>query len=265
MEAHDFGFTYAAESAAAKEIEEFGVGTARTPYTYGLIALGSALEHADAFRIALETNVMTIAPLTLARATIEAGSLARWIFDSRLTSQQRQARGLLCRLEDNTLITKLGGAVQNDDELLAMARNRRTAIVSAATELGLEIRLGQKGDLVGVGSENAPNITQRVAEQFDQETTYRLLSGVAHSRLWALTQTSFVQGPRLDGEIQALKKQINRLVLLRVLFDVADCLSVPAWEVGLLQGWDMTGLAATFTEFHLASKTRPETWFWRRR
>jgi hypothetical protein len=157
-------------------------------------AISAALDHLGAWRELLITaGIMPMyAHMSLLRTAHEAALLAAWLVDPAIDDDDRRARGVAVQLGDYVERRKFEDSVGGPRVPLQgkSAAQRFDDLMAAANRLGLTTT-NRKGDVV------LTTIVPPTVDLFDMyesdrpmqkgQMIYRLESGYAHAKQWALT------------------------------------------------------------------------------
>lgn len=157
---------HAGSTAAAEMAEE----ALRTAYSMGALYLGSGIDYLltllQLFRSGFVPN---FAGYALARACLEAGARAAWLFDPSLTNRERTARGLLERIDS------LGNQYKVDRDREHLTR-RLSEVKERAARVGITVERRKR--TYYVDDLSRPTTTDLVEERL------RGMTGVSETQHW---------------------------------------------------------------------------------
>jgi hypothetical protein len=250
----------AADSRAAQELAEAAISEeVFTALSQGSLLLESVADHCYALTQTLVEPISTMAPWTLVRASIESGALSCWLLSHRITRRERVGRSLAFRYEGLIQQSKLAQS-SNDAKSQQTIRSRIDELETEGAALGYTPVQDRNGKRIGVGQQ-MPAATKCIRETLDEEATYRLLSGVAHSHTWAIIQAGF-HAPD-PSTPTSLAKHLSSEAVAWLLRHAADALARPIWEKMLLFGFDNRKLEAILTRRYEEMERQARTFFWR--
>jgi hypothetical protein len=176
-----------------------------------LIESGS--DHLSAFAKILVEPIEITAAWTCIRSMLESCALAAWLLDPEIVAQARASRVFALRYEGMDQLLKLGRAMSAPAADLAAQEARFDVLEKDALALGFAPVVNGKGKRIGVG-EKMPSTTDLIKTVLNEETNYRMLSGVAHGHHWAIRELCYVASVENDEQIggtftKAFKKIIS--------------------------------------------------------
>lgn len=164
-------------------------------------ALRAALDHLRSWRTLLVAGEMpAYAHLSLLRTGHEAALLAYWLVEPTIDAVTRLARGVAAQAADYEERRKFEEAIGLTVAVPPgkLAADRLSDLMTAARSLGL-VRLNRKGDeILAVGvpaTVELFDLYEPVRPGAKAQFLYRLYSGYAHAKQWALTQGAQQQAP----------------------------------------------------------------------
>lgn len=250
----------AADSQAARELAEAAISEeVFTALSQGSLLLESVADHAYALTQTLVKPISTMAPWTLVRASLESAALSCWLLSHGITRRERVGRSLAFRHDGLIQQLKLARST-NDAESQQAIGSRIDELETDAATLGYTPVQDRNGKRIGVGQQ-MPTATECIRETLDEEATYRLLSGVAHSHTWAIIQAGF-HAPD-PSTPTSLAKHLSFDAVAWLLMHAADALARPVWEKMLLFGFDNHKLEAILTRRYEEMERQARTFFWR--
>ncbi len=186
----DQGHSPRTGSIADKELASFPRSeTLHTAYYQGTILIVAASDHLHSFIRLLDEPVQTIAPYTCIRVVIETSAIASWILEPEISAFDRVMRSLAFRIEGLKQQLNFARAT-NDNDTFNQIQARIDKVVDDYHRMGFKKLVNRKGKVIGVGQQ-LPSFTQLVETIFDEEPTYRLLSGMVHAHPWVLSHFGF--------------------------------------------------------------------------
>ena len=185
----------------------------------------AAADHAMAFTRTLHDPIQTIAPWACTRSALEASALSCWLFDPDVDARSRCGRSLAFRFEGVSQEQKYARA-KGDHAAVSRASEVAAELEREARALGFAPVRDKKGRRIGV-AQRMPSATQLMGSVLDEESTYRLLSGVAHAHVSTLSQVGF---RRVDtGDALYLEKDLNPLFVAYLCLKCIGAVARPIW------------------------------------
>lgn len=157
-------------------------------------ALGSAVDDLHAWRLLIRCGEIPLwAHFTLLRGALEGAVRCRWLVDSRVDCGVRVGRGYATRHDDqeerkkwSTSVAAIRGPIPRTTPGALSAAEQLTRLDDPET-----IREREKAGVQSVGFANTTTLMTR----YGLEPWYRLASGGAHAKEWALAATDLRQAP----------------------------------------------------------------------
>ena len=232
-----------------------------TAFSQGSLLLESAADHAHALLQILRPPVSTMAPWTLVRAGLESAALSCWLLAYDIGRRERIGRSMAFRHED--LSQQLKFARSNSNEPARQHISKQIdELEQEAIFLGYPLVHNKAGKRTGIG-QRMPTATESIRMLLGTETTYRMLSGIAHSHPWALIQVGF-RAP--DPKVPTmLTKHLSKASAGWLLMHAADILARPVWEKTLLYGFDRQRLESLLETRYEEIGYAEARFFWRKR
>jgi hypothetical protein len=183
-------------------------------------ALRSGLDHLQAWRSLLRAGIVpTYAHMSLLRAAYESALLAYWLLEPGIDPLTRQARGIAAQKEDYEERKNFEKAFRMTAPPPngKLAEDRLADLMKAATQLGLT-KLDTKGKRV------LKTTVRGMVELFDLyepekpprkgQWRYRLYSGYAHAKSWALALGAEQMAPfDASGQTIALVQAVDTVTV----------------------------------------------------
>jgi len=173
----------------------------------------AALDHLVTWRyVMVEARIIPLyGHMSLLRTAHEAALLAQWLMDRAIDDDTRRARGVAVQLEDYDERRKFEDSTGGPRMPLRgkSAAGRIDDLMAAAVRLGLT-KTNKKGD--GVLTVTVPatvdlfDMYEKVSPGWKGQAIYRLESGYAHAKQWALTQ-----GARQAAPLDAAGRTLARV------------------------------------------------------
>ena len=174
--------------------------------------IGAALDHLVAWRhLLFKAGIMPMyAHMSLLRTAHEAALLAEWLMDPAIDDDTRRARGIAVQLDDFEERRKFEESTGGPRVPLQgkSAAGRITDLMSVAGRLGLTKTNRKRAVVLAVSVPAAVELfdmceTDRPGSK--GQAIYRLESGYAHAKQWALKQGARQAAP-LDASGRALAR-----------------------------------------------------------
>jgi len=255
----------AANSIAYQEQNTFpDPESAKTAHYSGMLSMESAGDHLMAFVDCVAEPSKTVAPWTCVRGLLESSALAVWLLDPSIDAKTRVGRSFAFRYVGFVQQIKFYRVSKRQLEI-DQVQKRMTKVEQHAISLGYPQVLNKKGDIDGI-AERMPNITDLIGLTLDQESAYRLLSGVAHGHHWAIQQIGFRVIDIQDQQGQpskALEKHLPPSFVLYVANIAVTSFSRVIWSLWRLYGWNLIEAEALLDLTYDRLRYKPELRFWR--
>ena len=224
-------------SAAADEVASFADPTAvGVLLTEAVQILTVSADHMGGLQRVLTSPVMTFAPWTLARATLELGSTVLWLLDPTIGAVQRVNRGISLRcqsLNDQVRwLRNLRSQPELAQELIGMASAQIEKLVQYASARNIDVIRARGSEIVGFGERVPPMTT--LTRLAGVEENYRLFSGVAHGRPWATSVTGFDR----VGEENRLTQDLRVESALTIVLSALEIWLRATFALFVYAGWD---------------------------
>jgi hypothetical protein len=223
----------------------------------------AALDNLEALDRLVAMGDMAVAPWVCARASLESCSLAVWLLDPRIGIQERVGRSLALRYETLRSQEKMAN-VAGEPALLEAIRTRINEVETVAVELGFTPLRNRSDQVAGIAVPRPP-ITSLVSMLTQDQTLYRILSGIAHSDTRVIRGLCFTPTGAAGPDGIVMVRAPARPLQERLVARVAAACSKATWELlgrlGAEAGRTAVVLEARYNELSLGSD--PETRFWR--
>jgi hypothetical protein len=241
---------------------------ARTAYAPASLAITVAGDNMFAIGRALTEPVLTVAPWVLARAVLESASVAAWLLDPKIDARTRVSRSMSLRLKHlrdeltyvRSALDRRPVAKQALTVAIPTVENQINGLSMVAQKRGITLRQDSRGNLIGF-PDAVPAFTV-LADNLGEADTYRLLSGLAHGRSWAVMALATRSAGVVAG-VPMIEQNLSANSALFIISAAAEWFSKPVWNYVLLNGWDLgrlTGvLEEAYDQLHMVDDTR----FWR--
>ena len=153
--------------------------------------------------------VETFAPWVCVRSVLEASAIASWLLTPDINAEERAKRSFAFRYEGLSQSVMFMRAAKINQSEIDDKLKRIVEVENQAVACGLERLVDKKLKRNGIGMQ-MPKVTELVKQVFDDESTYRLLSGMAHAHNWALLNLSYTLYEQDDGKSASvkMKKQV---------------------------------------------------------
>jgi hypothetical protein len=187
---NNYGSNPTPNSQAAQELVSFPKRMAiATAYSQGSMLIEATADCVLSLTKLINKTAFTISPWVCVRAILEASALATWLLDTKISAHERVGRSLAFRHEGLVQQSKFARLTDGkiDPEY---SKKQIEKLEKEAVELGFQRVIDKYGKKIGVGQQ-MPSVTQLIADMLDQESSYRLLSALAHMHPWALQAFSF--------------------------------------------------------------------------
>jgi hypothetical protein len=239
MEWRRHSWTYG--SPANLDVQHAGPGPVQTVVSQAMQFQTQGADHLAALVRALTSPVMTMAPWTLARGTLESCATLLWLLDTSSTTDVRLGKSLSLRRDDLAEQVKYfrmkGHSDQSGAETLAKRAETRSASLEATAKArNIQVIYDKNGAVRGFG-EALPSIIE-LTELCGMELDYRVYSGVAHGKPWA----SLPIGYQVVSK-NIVTQNLDPLHAMTLLAASLDLWLRCAGRLFAYQGWDMTACA----------------------
>jgi hypothetical protein len=204
--------TFAAAAAGSRAARDIADQARAYAHDHASGRISAALDHLVAWRaLLLDAQIMPMyAHMSLLRTAHEAALLALWLVDPSINDDTRRARGIATQLADYKERKKFEDSVGGPRMPLQgkSAADRINDLMTTATGLGLT-KTNRRGDIVLATDIPATvdlfDIYETDRPMLKGQFIYRLQSGYAHAKQWALTQGAERAGP-LDASERTIAK-----------------------------------------------------------
>jgi hypothetical protein len=214
-------------------------------FSRATLCFENAADHLLAFTDTLQQPAKTLSPYTCLRSFLESCAIALWLLDLNIDVKERIGRCFGYRYKEFKEQIKFFEADKTDPHEAQTQVNsvkQRLAVVEAeAIDLGYPKYPSKSGIATGIAI-RVPGIVDLIKMTLDKEAEYRLLSGVAHSYLWATRQIGFqvIDVTDADGlKFKAVKKHAHPDAILFGITLAVPTYAKVFWVVGKQYGWDM--------------------------
>ena len=214
------------------------------------VSCGSRLagEHMEALTRTLKEPVLVFAPWVSLRALLEASSIATWLLDPAIDVNTRVRRSYSLRFEGLGQQRAIAN-VQGDKAVVADIAKRVDHLANEAKELGYTVRQDDKGVVRGIDPQ-FPSFVTLVKDLVNDDTFYRIASGVAHGYDYATTGIGYVienvnsaQFALAVGNEVRAKKTGNFKTVVVLCNTAVQGFIVPIRSMVQFYGWDINRLA----------------------
>ena len=250
---------YASDSAAASEAKETDGEAIHTAVTQSRLHILSTGDHLVALHRALEPEMLTFSPWTIARTILEFASWALWILDEDCDVETRLSRSLMLRLVNVEDQMRLVDPSDPDSESVkAGLRERRKEILGKAKRLGLTVSRakGGKRRVQSIGNISRSFSTNVVQEVLAEGWAYRLLSGAEHQRSWASLNLSM---RKVEG-LNLITPELKEPGWLFLVSGALRWFSTATWRYYEYCGFATDELEAIFQEARRRTGLRDGFW-----
>ena len=243
-----------------------GGEVAKSAHVQAGLAIVVAADHMSALERELTDPVMTFAPWTTARGILEASAVAMWLLGD-VDLNTRMARSLSLRLrhlkDQETFARDAHRRDPGNAGFIAAIpdiRARFQHLEKRAASLSIPAKRDKRGRLIGFG-EGMPSITELADNELGEGGTYRLLSAMAHGRVWANLALG-LRHLKQKGEPvveQHLTVEAAQFLIVKAL----DWFARPGWAYFKLNGWDLNKLVSILEAAYDQASLVEEARFWR--
>ncbi len=181
------------------------------------LLINGTADHVMAFVKTVTEPVNTLAPFVLVRAALESGALASWLLSPDIGCRERVSRILAFRYEG--LVQQKKSADIADKDSVSAIENQIAKVGKHAERLGV--------------AQKMPTMTGMIESNLSEESTWRLLSAVAHAHTWATAQLGYQ--PTEDNRL--LSQNIEPESLVWLCRKALKTLSKPIGYKCRLFGW----------------------------
>lgn len=215
-------------------------------YMRATLCQESAVDHFMAFLDSVKKPAKSLAPYTCVRSLLESSSIALWLFDLNIDVKERVGRGLGFRYDEFEEQIKFLNCDKVEpteaQKLVEEIKQKRAQLSARATGWGYQPLISAKtGQMTGIGT-HMPNIVELIRTTLNKEMEYRMLSGIAHSYIWATSIIGFrrVEATNTQGQkFKALEKHNHPQMIVYGINIAVPALAKVWWVKGKLFGWDM--------------------------
>ncbi len=216
----------------------------RDAFVHGTVLIESTADQLDALVRTLTEPILTMAPWTCTRSILEASSLACWLLDPEIRTDDRVQRSLTLMYEGMDQQRKYANCTGDKKHEGWVSKRMRSIEIVAATN-GYRQRNGD--DKMNERKRwRMHTATDLVRDELDEECAYRLLSAIVHGHGWAFRQICFRRvedeekaelGPATQPQQSLIEKHLapDSVALLAGL--AGKSLFVPLAYKSRLFGW----------------------------
>ena len=215
-----------------------------TVYSQGIVLLELTEDHAESFIRCVAEPALSFAVWTNVRTVLESSALAAWLLDEHISVKERVQRSLAFRYEGLEQQRKLLNSIGRHKERDGLMQ-RIDSIEQSAVSLGYSSVVDKNQKRIGIG-QVMPPITEIIRDVLDEETTYRILSGVAHGHSWALTQLGMqvldtqncTAWDAIDANTKSVQKHLRPEGVGYLCAIVATAYTKALWHTAHLFDWN---------------------------
>lgn len=230
-------------SIAKTELDDFyNPDLLKTAYAQGSVLVEVAADHMIAFTRTITEPVLTISSFTCVRVILESGAIASWLLDPKIARKIHVQRSFAFRYEGLIQQVKFNRST-GDENKIKDAIFRVDEVEGKALEIGFERVLNKNGKRIGIAMQML-STTQLVNEVFKEESSYRLLSAIAHAHPWALQQMSF-QKTNIGNNL-FLEKNLDTIAVWYLCSTAGKALVKAIWYKNQIFGWRREPLVNLF-------------------
>ena len=228
-------------SQATEELSTAGMtDLIEAAITQANVLAEAAADHAMAVTRTLHDPIQTIAPWACTRSALEAAALSCWLFDPDIGALERCGRSLAFRFKGMVQEQKHARA-KGDKAAVSKASDTMAELERKALKLGFEPLRDKRGKRTGI-AQRMPSATELTGSVLGEESTYRLLSAVAHAHVSALSQVGF---HRVDtGDALYVEKGLKPIFAAYLCVKCIEAMARPIWLKCRIFGWNESALGA---------------------
>lgn len=231
------------------------------------ICFESAGDHLMGFRDSFVTSIKSLSPFTCIRSLMESCSLAFWLLDTSISTQERISRVFSIRLKEIQEQIKFMNLDKHEPQISSLILDRENRILTIASEAdkeGLPVKYNALGKVSMIGVP-FPTIVELVRYSLNREQDYRLLSGVAHSYFWATHLFGFERVDKLENNkrLVGFKKAIKPERIIYGIDIAIPAISKVFWEMSKYLGWDMKEVEQVMELNYDEFNFKPYLKFWK--
>jgi hypothetical protein len=197
----------------------------------------------------LQEPAKTLSPYTCIRSMLESSALALWLYDTNIDARERVGRCFGFRYKEFTEQLKFFESDKLNSTDAQINIDKTTQRIKDVEKLAISLgysKLSKDEKITGIATQ-MPGVVTLVKTTLNRESEYRLLSGVAHSYLWATRQVGFKVIEIPDGrgqEIKVLEKHVHPEMIVFGINLAIPTFAKVFWTIGKLLGWDMNEVEA---------------------
>jgi hypothetical protein len=226
-----------ATSQAGSERDSFSdPEKVKTAFSQGWLLLEVADDQVESFIRSVANPALPFAASTSVRAILESSALATWLVDTDITVQDRVKRSFAFRYEgieqERKWLNSIGETTKATEKATRIENIELEAVALGFTKLE-----DGKGRRTGIG-QVMPSATDIIKSMFDEEKTYRVLSGVVHGHFWALQGL----GLNTDSLNSTVQKHLSPKILEYLCIMTATIFTKAIWKATQFFDWDETQL-----------------------
>lgn len=218
------------------------------PFTFGRLNLRAGREHLTTLPYLSQNNIF--ASSVVARAVLEASSLAVWFLSPSIDETERVKRGLMQLCDGKNQIRKFfrdnnyTADVARIDDFFA---NRLPTIL---TSLGIEFR-NSNGNIVEP-QRKKPTITDLINEVLGAEfqSSYRILSGFAHGQANVLVTFGYdIDNAASKNGLNEIEFKPNSAITIFALKTAVEAYEKAIEAYFEISNWDFAKVKPSFDNF----------------
>lgn len=216
------------------------------PFTFGRINLRAGREHLAVLPLLFQSNDI-FSGSVVARAVLEASSLALWFLSPSIDENERVNRGLIQLSDGKNQVKQLVKDTTSVDDFFD---NRLPKIL---TTLGIEYRDG-KGRIVKPHKVK-PSISNMIELELGLRfrNDYRILSGMAHGQPVILMSFGYDVGRIVEKNgAKEVEFKPSQSIAMFALFSVVEAYKKASESYFEISGWDFAKVKPSFDAFFLS-------------
>lgn len=242
----------------------------QTAYAQAFQSITVAGDNIGALVRALTQPVLTVAPWVLGRTILESAAGATWLVDLDIDAKTRVSRSMSLRLSHlrdeatylRSALKEHPEAAEDFNKALPQVEQRIDELPAVTRQRGIDPTHDKTGKLIGFAASTTPSFTD-LADYIGEESNYRLLSGLAHGRIWAFLALAGRYTGRTEGR-PTIEQYLSANSAIFLIAAATEWFSKPTWNYAQLMGWDLERVKVLLEQVYDQIRMVEELRFWRR-
>lgn len=245
----EYGDTPTADSQFEKECSNYpDKPRINEPFTFGRLNLRAAREQLSTLPYLSQNNIF--ASSVVARAVLEASSLAVWFLSPGIDETERVKRGLIQLCDGKNQIRKFFRDEKQTADVARIDDFFATRLPVILANLGIEFR-NANGDIVEPQIKK-PSIIDLIDANFGAESrsSYRILSGFAHGQANVLITFGYdIGNPASKSGLNEVEFKPSPSITIFALKTAVESFMKATEAYFQISNWDFAKVKPTFDDF----------------